>query len=104
MMYECFPGDAIRFMNSVTVLGVLTSTALAFEIRSQDGSVVIAGTVVRDVDGTTGLALVGANYCDVLVPSTAPPGIWQEVWQATGIPIDANRYLARPFRVKRLPL
>jgi hypothetical protein len=82
-MNEVFPGTAKRFVCNVTgVDGQPQSIPLTFEIRSQDGRVVISGNVVADTDPLTGAPSLGSNYADVLIPLNAPPGVWSIHWQA----------------------
>jgi hypothetical protein len=102
---EVYPGTAQRFVNVVTdVNGLYTSVPLTFELRSQDGSVVISGTVVANTDPKSGAPSLGFNYSDVLIPLTAPPGLWREHWEATNaMVIDMNRNDFRRIRVNRLP-
>jgi uncharacterized protein YfaS (alpha-2-macroglobulin family) len=74
--FHCKPGQTVAFFMSPYQLGVLaTPTTVTFEVSDPNGTIT-AGTVQVDTPGT--------YESDIVIATTATPGVWTARWQTSG--------------------
>lgn len=88
------PGQGVRALNTVTMLGVLTNPPTpVVTIEFPDGTTVTPAPVTDSV---------GVLHADFVIPATMKPGLGFERWVSTGMLPSQNATRERRFEVEAL--
>lgn len=88
------PGQGVRALNTVTMLGMLTNPPTpVITIEFPDGTTVTPASVTDSV---------GMLHADFVIPSTMVQGIGVERWVSTGLLPSQNATKERLFEIEAL--